>query len=60
MLTHLMIDAIGTAGVVMLAYGLYLLAPVCMFVGIGVMFVAFSLLSSYGTVTVRSPYKQGK
>lgn len=50
---HTIIDCIGIAGILMLAYGLYIVSPQGMFIVIGAMFIIFSLCAEAGTITIR-------
>ncbi len=49
------IDVLGIAGIVMLAYGLYLIAEVYMFIGIGTLFIIFALRASRTRATSKKP-----
>ena len=39
-------DALGVLGTVMLGYGLYLISPVHMYIGIGALLLTFALLAA--------------
>jgi type III secretory pathway component EscR len=44
---YVIIDLFGVLGVVMLAYGLWLLSPQHMFIGIGLLLILFALSASH-------------
>lgn len=48
-------DILGLIGLSMLAYGLYLVSPVHMFLVMGALLVVFALLASRGTIQVVRP-----
>lgn len=54
---HVVIDFIGILGIIMLGYGLWLVAPVYMFCILGVMLTVFSLCAESGTITIRKRKK---
>lgn len=56
---HLLFDVLGIIGLLMLGYGLYLISPVHMYLGLGSIFLLFALLAARGTVKIKSPNKQG-
>ncbi len=55
---HAVMDIIGILGIIMLGYGLWLIAPMYMFLIMGGLLLVFALLSEHGTVTIRNSYKK--
>ena len=58
MMLHIFFDILGIIGLLMLAYGLYLISPVHMYLVIGVVFVVFALLAERGTIKIKLPKKK--
>ena len=55
---HIVFDVLGVIGLLMLGHGLYLIAPVCMYIVIGILFVIFALMAERGTIKIVLPPKK--
>lgn len=58
MILHILFDIIGTTGLLMLAYGLYQISPVHMYLVIGIVLVLFALMAERGTIKINLPRKK--